>query len=362
MCQGCHAELKRRLWKSAQMWLLQDPHRCSVKRNLVGTVSADSLYGETGCGAQADVRQADEQGERDAACPAKRRRIADVPAASLQLDMDTIKAAWDSQSKASRQTSAMMRQAPYWAATVQVCLLHSAGLASTATVVLKRVDKHMAMHMQDEKCRPDDEAASELEKVFRKSDFARMSVVGQFNLGFIIARLDDELFIIDQHAADEKYNFERLQAVTRLNRQPMLQPQLLEVTPAEAVTLRSVNTLKNIIMAIKVCNATSNNIPSCTHDFLCRRREKKDIFQANGFDFREDCEGRLLLTAVPYSKDTVFGMQDIQELLHLLISRHSAPFQMSSQVAGGNTSKVVRPSRSVPFCLLEYEEWQWLLS
>lgn len=94
---------------------------------------------------------------------------------------------------------------------------------------------------QDEDCRPDDEAASELEKVFRKSDFGRMTVVGQFNLGFIIAQLDDELFIIDQHAADEKYNFERLQAITRLNRQPMLQPQLLEVTPAEAVTLRCVH-------------------------------------------------------------------------------------------------------------------------
>lgn len=79
-------------------------------------------------------------------------------------------------------------------------------------------------------------------------------------------------------------------------------------------------------------------------------REKKDIFQANGFDFKEDSEGRLLLTAVPYSKDTVFGMQDIQELLHLLISRHSAPFQMSSQVPGGGTSKVVRPSRSVALC------------
>ena len=44
-------------------------------------------------------------------------------------------------------------------------------------------------------------------------------------------------------------------------------------------------------------------------------------------------------------------MQDIQELLHLLISRHSAPFQMSSQVPGGTASKVVRPSRSVALFL-----------
>ena len=35
--------------------------------------------------------------------------------------------------------------------------------------------------------------------------------VGQFNLGFIVARLGSHLFIIDQHASDEKRNFERLQ-------------------------------------------------------------------------------------------------------------------------------------------------------
>jgi DNA mismatch repair protein PMS2 len=32
-----------------------------------------------------------------------------------------------------------------------------------------------------------------------------MKVLGQFNLGFIIARLEDDLFILDQHACDEKF-------------------------------------------------------------------------------------------------------------------------------------------------------------
>lgn len=47
-----------------------------------------------------------------------------------------------------------------------------------------------------------------------------MRIIGQFNLGFIIAvreREDqdvEDVFIIDQHASDEKYNFERLQAET----------------------------------------------------------------------------------------------------------------------------------------------------
>ena len=33
----------------------------------------------------------------------------------------------------------------------------------------------------------------------------------QFNLGFIIARIGADVFILDQHACDEKFNFERLQ-------------------------------------------------------------------------------------------------------------------------------------------------------
>lgn len=64
-----------------------------------------------------------------------------------------------------------------------------------------------------------------------------MHVIGQFNLGFIMARLGNNLFIIDQHAADEKYNFERLQQITRLNKQPLMQPLTLDLTPAEKMTL-----------------------------------------------------------------------------------------------------------------------------
>jgi len=81
-------------------------------------------------------------------------------------------------------------------------------------------------------------AARELEQVFRKADFARMRVLGQFNLGFILARLGPDLFIVDQHASDEKYNFERLQRGTVLQRQPLLHPQPLDLTPAEAVAVR----------------------------------------------------------------------------------------------------------------------------
>ncbi|GKC27872.1 DNA mismatch repair protein, partial [Tanacetum coccineum] len=78
-------------------------------------------------------------------------------------------------------------------------------------------------------------ATSELEKLFKKEDFGRMKVIGQFNLGFIIGKLDQDLFIVDQvlrlyhlsilnltHAADEKYNYEHLSQFTILNQQPLL--------------------------------------------------------------------------------------------------------------------------------------------
>lgn len=77
--------------------------------------------------------------------------------------------------------------------------------------------------------RADDEnATAALSRVLSKADFNLMDVVGQFNRGFIVAHLckggggegvTDDLFIVDQHAADEKYNFETLQATTRLESQ-----------------------------------------------------------------------------------------------------------------------------------------------
>ena len=75
------------------------------------------------------------------------------------------------------------------------------------------------------------------------------------------------------------------------------------------------------------------------------------IFHTNGFDFKEDDQGQFLLTAVPFSKETVFGIQDVQELLHLIMSGNPAAFQMSSQPSSSASdlsaqpTKVVRPSR-----------------
>jgi DNA mismatch repair protein PMS2 len=70
-----------------------------------------------------------------------------------------------------------------------------------------------------------EKAEERLSLTISKNDFSRMRVIGQFNLGFIITILDrddtQDLFIIDQHASDEKYNFERLQAETVISVQTL---------------------------------------------------------------------------------------------------------------------------------------------
>lgn len=62
----------------------------------------------------------------------------------------------------------------------------------------------------------------------RKLDFENMRVIGQFNLGFIITELSStdsstsHLLIVDQHAADEKFNYELYQRETKLSTQPLI--------------------------------------------------------------------------------------------------------------------------------------------
>lgn len=77
-----------------------------------------------------------------------------------------------------------------------------------------------------------EEAEAALARVISKDDFEIMEVLGQFNKGFIIARLrhpahedavgSDDLFIVDQHASDEKFNFETLQRTTVIKAQSLI--------------------------------------------------------------------------------------------------------------------------------------------
>lgn len=54
-----------------------------------------------------------------------------------------------------------------------------------------------------------------------KHHFKQMKIIGQFNLGFILASWNDYLFIIDQHASDEKAMYEKL-ASSKVNTQSLI--------------------------------------------------------------------------------------------------------------------------------------------
>uniref|UniRef100_A0A6B2KX73 DNA mismatch repair protein S5 domain-containing protein n=1 Tax=Arcella intermedia TaxID=1963864 RepID=A0A6B2KX73_9EUKA len=129
---------------------------------------------------------------------------------------------------------------------------------------------------------------SELNKKISKESFDEMKVIGQFNLGFIITKLNQNLFIIDQHASDEKFNFEDLKQNTQLQIQKLLSPLTLELSTSDEM----------IVM---------DNI---------------DVFRKNGFELEIDEKAKLTqrikLTTYPFSKGAQFGVTDIQELIFLL--------------------------------------------
>ncbi|MFA5974678.1 MAG: DNA mismatch repair endonuclease MutL [Elusimicrobiota bacterium] len=66
--------------------------------------------------------------------------------------------------------------------------------------------------------------------------------LGQFQKLYLLIEQNDELLIVDQHAAAERVLFERLLDQSSTNvppRQPLLSPVLWDVTPAQAETLRT---------------------------------------------------------------------------------------------------------------------------
>lgn len=145
------------------------------------------------------------------------------------------------------------------------------------------------------------DAEAKLSLTVSKPDFARMAIAGQFNLGFIIALRpneetgNDDLFIIDQHAADEKFNFERFTRSLTLDPQRLAQPKQLYLTAIE----------EEIIL------------------------NHSEALVANGFVIETDTSGtsavgeRCKLVCLPMSKETTFDLSDLEELLHLL-SDHSS--------------------------------------
>ncbi|KAH0835450.1 hypothetical protein J3R83DRAFT_9084 [Lanmaoa asiatica] len=158
-------------------------------------------------------------------------------------------------------------------------------------------------------------ASAALSRIISKADFEHMVIVGQFNLGFIIVRKRsdatqgggggtmDDLFIVDQHAADEKWNFETLQQKTVIASQRLFRPQQLQFTAAdEMLAVENMDVLK-------------------LNGFELEQVEEQETFEDDGEEGPEGVRMRLQMVAQPMSKDTVFDMKDLEELIHLMRDR-----------------------------------------
>uniref|UniRef100_UPI00358DE58D mismatch repair endonuclease PMS2 n=1 Tax=Myxine glutinosa TaxID=7769 RepID=UPI00358DE58D len=156
-------------------------------------------------------------------------------------------------------------------------------------------------------------AEEELRKEIRKDSFGSMEIVGQFNRGFVVARLGQDLFIIDQHASDEKYNFERLQHEGALTGQRLITPQKLQLTAVNEALLM----------------------------------ENLEVFRKNGFDFIIDKQAaptqRVCLATLPTSRGWTFGSSDVDELLFML-SDASGTMCRPSRVRAMFASRACRQS------------------
>ena len=171
----------------------------------------------------------------------------------------------------------------------------------------------------------EDSAKAKLSLTVSKDDFSKMRIIGQFNLGFILATRSgkdidneksskDELFIIDQHASDEKYNFERLQAETVVQNQRLVRPKTLDLTAVEEEVI-----LDNI-----------------------------SVLEKNGFIVEVDTSGdepigrRCKLLSLPLSKEVVFNTRDLEELVALL---SETPHSTAASARLSNGRYIPRPSK-----------------
>ncbi|CBY24580.1 unnamed protein product [Oikopleura dioica] len=134
-------------------------------------------------------------------------------------------------------------------------------------------------------------AEDELTRKFSKKDFTKLQVIGQFNRGFIIVtvgQLKDDLFLIDQHACDEKFNFERLMS-KKIDSQPLVIGKRMTLNPGEDQILQ----------------------------------DKVALFKKYGFDFNfsdPECvrDVSYRMTAVPRVGKSTLGEEDVHEMLFLI--------------------------------------------
>jgi DNA mismatch repair protein PMS2 len=139
----------------------------------------------------------------------------------------------------------------------------------------------------------------------QKTDFGSMKVIGQFNLGFILVSFHSHLFIVDQHASDEKFLFEKFSDETIIA-QNLICPKKLFLTP------------QNQLLVGKYREQLKNQ------GFLVSSRNSE-----------------WTLDAVPFMKQVAFNTSDLDELIQEMAS-HPLVLPLCKRMKGIFASKACR--------------------
>ena len=150
--------------------------------------------------------------------------------------------------------------------------------------------------------------AGEPQVQFLKENFRNLEVLGQYNNGFLVTYLaaNGELFIIDQHASDEKHNFENLLRQP-LKSQPLVSPIRIDCQQIEIEIVR----------------------------------QNAHVFEQNGFRFEiEEAGGRscVLLRSLPFQDHNLrFDRDDFLEIFNHLSLEHAntffRPYKIQKKIA-----------------------------
>lgn len=138
-----------------------------------------------------------------------------------------------------------------------------------------------------------EEIEEELNQILYKDDFQRMRVIGQFNKGFLICVHKEDLYILDQHACDEKYNYESICSHAEIRTQPLF--------------VYVDTSLRTICRPVEL-NLTPSDL-QLVENYMY-------IFNYNGF--RIDLKNTTKLVAVPSIKSLVLGVQGMNRTRDLI--------------------------------------------
>jgi DNA mismatch repair protein PMS2 len=285
--------------------LLEDIPMSPIDEFLRSTEEADQIPHKPGePDAESDSEYLDEEARR-------MREDARIAQMIQKAETEAVRASYDN---TTRATQALRSSKHRTLSLSQVYDISTTSIAEQATLLATHSAVSQGVSQQNKTVADDLEQAdaeARLSLTVSKSDFAQMDIIGQFNLGFILAvRPPSEavesadLFIIDQHAADEKYNFERFTDTLTLEPQRLAQPKQLELTAIE----------EEVVLTYT------------------------EALAANGFIIETDTSGtsdvglRCKLLTLPTSKDVTFDLSDLEELLHLLSDHSGGVFPRPTKV------------------------------